>query len=68
MDWQLWIVGVLVLSALAYLGRRTLRAWRGKGSSCGGGCKCPSTTPTSDAAGTANTLIPVEQITIRRRC
>ena len=28
MDWQLLIVGVLVFLALAYLGRRTLRAWR----------------------------------------
>jgi hypothetical protein len=67
MDWQLLIVGVLVCVALAYLGRRTLRAWRGKGSGCGGGCKCPGTAQTSNATGTAHTLIPVEQITLRRR-
>jgi len=66
MDWQLLIVGVLVCVALAYLGRRTMRAWRGKGSSCGG-CKCPGTAQTSNATGTAHTLIPVEQITLRRR-
>jgi hypothetical protein len=67
MDWQLLIVGMVVLLALAYLGRRTLRAWRGKGAGCGGGCKCPSTAQTSDATGTAHTLIPVEQVTLRRR-
>jgi hypothetical protein len=67
MDWQRLIVGVLVLSALAYLGRRALRAWRGEGSGCGCGCKCPGTTRTSNAAETAQTLIPVEQVTLRRR-
>ena len=65
MDWQLLIVGILVLLALVYLGRQTLRAWRGKGAGCGG-CKCPSPMRTTTSAGT-ETLIPVEQIRLRRR-
>ncbi|HEY7312410.1 MAG TPA: hypothetical protein VH643_23805 [Gemmataceae bacterium] len=65
MDWQLLIVGVLVLLALIYLGRQTLRTWRGKGAGCGA-CKCSGTAKTANASG-AETLIPVEQIRLRRR-
>ena len=65
MDWQLLLVGVLVVLALAYLGRQTLHAWRGKASGCGS-CKCgPS--KSADAAAIGDTLIPVEQVTLRRR-
>lgn len=64
MDWQLALVVVLIMLALLYLGRQTLRTWRGKGNGCGG-CKCPG------AANTANTptetLIPLEQVKLRRR-
>jgi hypothetical protein len=66
MDWQLLIVGVLVLSALVYLGWMTMRAWRGRGVGCGG-CKCSGTARSSNSGGTVDTLIPVEQITLRRR-
>jgi hypothetical protein len=62
MDWQLLLVGVLVGLALVYLGRQTLRTWRGKSSGCGS-CKCgPAKT---DA--TQDTLIPIDQVTLRRR-
>lgn len=63
MDWQLLIVGVLVMFALVYLGRRTLRTWLGKGAGCGG-CKCPGPAKTST---TADTLIPIEHVKLRRR-
>jgi hypothetical protein len=65
MDWQLLIVGLLVLLALAYLGRQTLRTWRGQRAGCDG-CKCPGAAKTPNAAA-PQTLIPVEQITLRRR-
>lgn len=65
MDWQLLLVAVLVVLALFYLGRQTLRTWRGKGGGCSG-CKCPSTAKSpSDAA--AETLIPIDQVRLRQR-
>ncbi|MGH7174127.1 MAG: hypothetical protein ACRELF_16585 [Gemmataceae bacterium] len=63
MDWQLLLVGALVVLALLYLSRQTLRAWRGKGAGCGG-CKCSSTAKTPNVA---ETLIPSEQVRLRRR-
>ncbi len=65
MDWQLLLVIVLVVLALLYLGRQTLRTWRGKGTGCGG-CKCPSTTKMPNTAST-ETLIPLEQVRLRKR-
>jgi hypothetical protein len=62
-DWQLLLVVVLVVLALLYLGQQTLRAWRGQGAGCGS-CKCPSATKTPNAA---ETLIPIEQVRLRRR-
>lgn len=64
MDWQLLLVVVLVLLALLYLGRQTLRTWRGKSAGCGG-CKCPSTANAPNS--TAETLIPLEHVKLRRR-
>ena len=66
MDWQLLIVGVLVVLALSYLGQQTLRTWIGKGKGCGG-CKCERATKSPDSVATQGTLIPVEQIKLRRR-
>jgi hypothetical protein len=64
MDWQLLLVIVLVILALLYLGRRTLRTWRGKGAGCGG-CKCPGTVSAPNS--TTETLIPLEHVKLRRR-
>jgi hypothetical protein len=65
MEWQLLLVGVLVALALIYLGRQTLRTWRGQGAGCGA-CKCA--TPSKKTNGTAaDTLIPIEQLKLRRR-
>jgi hypothetical protein len=63
MDWQLLLVAVVVALALLYLGRQTLRAWRGQGAGCGS-CKCRSAAKTPN---TAETLIPLEQVRLRRR-
>jgi hypothetical protein len=65
MDWQLLLVIVLVVLALLYLGRQTLRTWRGKGAGCGG-CKCPSTAKTPNARST-ETLIPIDLVRLRKR-
>jgi hypothetical protein len=64
MEWQLLLVVVMVMVALLYLGRQTLRTWRGKAAGCGG-CKCPSTKGTSNSG--AETLIPIDQVRLRRR-
>lgn len=65
MDWQLLLVVVLVSLASLYLGRRTLRTWRGKGAGCGG-CKCPGSTKMSPSTG-AQTWIPLDELRLRRR-
>jgi hypothetical protein len=65
MDWQLLLVIVLVLLSLAYLVRRTLRSWRGKGAGCGG-CKCPGTLTIPNSTPRRN-LIPLEQVRLRQR-
>jgi hypothetical protein len=59
MDWQLFAVAAAVAVALAYVTRRTLRTWRGRGSACGG-CKCGDKVP-------ARGLIGVEELTARLR-
>ncbi len=64
MDWQLLLVVALVMLALLYLARQTLRTWRGKGVGCGT-CKCPSTASAPNS--TRETLIPLEQVKLRRR-
>jgi hypothetical protein len=64
MDWQLLLVIVLVVLALLYLGRRMLRTWRGNDASCGG-CKRPSAASIGHSS--AETVIPIEQVKLRRR-
>jgi hypothetical protein len=64
MDWQLLLVSAFVVLALVYLGRRMLRTWSGKGAGCGS-CKCPGSEKTANA--TSETLIPLEQVRLRRR-
>jgi hypothetical protein len=66
MDWQLLLVGVLVLLSLAYLGRQTLRTWRGQRAGCGS-CKCSVTAKTPNTAPSPNARIPLEQVQLRRR-
>jgi hypothetical protein len=66
MDWQLWAVGVLVALAAAYLGRQTWRTWAGNKAGCGG-CKCDGAPKTSTENGARVSLIPPEQVRLRRR-
>jgi hypothetical protein len=46
MDWQLIVVGVVVLAACAYMGRRWYRTWFGAGKhgACAG-CECAHEPP-----------------------
>jgi hypothetical protein len=61
MDPELLIVLLIVSVAALYLGRKTLRTWRGKGSCCSKGC---GSGKKSDAR---PPLIPSEQLTLRIR-
>ena len=66
MDWQLVIVALMVLVAALYLGRRSWRTWRVSKSGCAGSCGCASKAKPAESNGQA-TLIPSEQLTLRRR-
>jgi hypothetical protein len=63
MDWQLAIVLVVIAAALLYLARRTWRTWAGAKGGCGGTCGCAG----GKADGKSVSLIPPEQLTLRRR-
>jgi hypothetical protein len=43
-SWQLIIVGGIVLLAVAYLIRRSVRSWRMTGRGCSGSCGCAAKT------------------------
>lgn len=61
---QDFLVVLIVLAAVGYLLRQSWRTWSGRKAGCGGGCRC------SDKPASTNghaTLIPAEQITLRRR-
>ena len=65
-DWQWLLVGLCTVAAAVYLTRRTWRTWFRKASACGGcggGC-APSKKP-ADADGPC--VIPVDEVTLRRR-
>jgi hypothetical protein len=63
MSWQLPIVAMIVLAAVAYLARRTWRTLTGRKAGGCGGCSCAKP-PSAEGRGT---LIPAEQITSRLR-
>lgn len=67
MSGQEWVVGLLVLTATAYLVWQTRRTWFGAKGGCGGGCACPGKKVASKADGTATTLISVNELTQRLR-
>jgi hypothetical protein len=64
-NWQIPLVAIIVLAAVAYLVRR---AWRGltgrKAGGCGGGCGCAATARAPEGQGT---FIPAGKLTIRGR-
>ena len=61
MNWQLPIVVMIVLAAVAYLARRTWRSLTGRKAGGCGGCGC------ARAPESTGTLIPAEQLRLRRR-
>jgi hypothetical protein len=63
MNWQLLAVVGIIIAAAGYLLRRSWLTWRGSKGGCGGGCGCAKTAETNGSA----TLIPLEQLTLRRR-
>ena len=64
-NWQMPLVALTVLAAVAYLARRTWRSLTGrKAGGCGGGCGCAEA---PSAAEGQTTLIPAGQLKIRRR-
>jgi hypothetical protein len=63
MMWQLGIVAVVVALAAGYLVRQTWRAWSARKDGCGGSCGCGGEGAAIDAG---KTLIPLEQIRVRR--
>ena len=67
MDWQVLLVFPVVAAAAGYLGRQAWRSWRGGRGGCGGGCGCGKKSPAPGAGADGVTLIPVEQLTLRRK-
>jgi hypothetical protein len=64
MDWQLPLVAMIVLAAVAYLARRTWRSLMGRKAGGCAGCSCAKPPAATEEHGT---LIPAEQITLRAR-
>jgi hypothetical protein len=63
-NWQMPLVALIVLAAVAYLARRVWRALAGRKSGGCGGCSCARAPSTEERPGA---LIPAEQITLRLR-
>ncbi len=64
LDWQVLLVLAVVAAAACYLARQAYRTWRASKAGCGGGCGCG--TKTTGAKQPDVTLIPTEQLTVRR--
>jgi hypothetical protein len=67
MDWQVYLVLPIVAAAAGYLGRQAWRSWRGARGGCGGGCGCAKKSAAPAAGSDRVTIIPVEQLTMRRK-
>jgi hypothetical protein len=65
-DWQIFLVLAVVAAAAAYLGRQAWRTWRASKTGCAGGCGC-GTKAAPAAKSDGVTLIPADQLTLRRR-
>jgi hypothetical protein len=61
-DWQWPVVALAVTASAAYVVRGVLRSLAGRKSGCSGGCACPD----KNARDAPKTLIPVEQVGLRR--
>lgn len=63
MDWQGFLVWLLVVLSALYVVRQTWRTWAGQGSSCGG-CSCSGKQP---AKAKGPVLISITDLTARLR-
>jgi hypothetical protein len=64
-NWQLPVVALIVLAAVAYLARRWWQSLTGrKAGGCGGGCGCAATARSPEGRGTC---FPANRLTVRRR-
>jgi hypothetical protein len=61
--WQWLVVLACVLFAAAYVARSAWRTWHPKPGNCSGGCGCATTNDETSLV----TLIPAEQLKVRRR-
>jgi hypothetical protein len=66
MDWQLVSVILIVVVAAGYLAWRSWQSWSGKRSGCTG-CSCRASAPAQEGRTGSVTMIPVNQLTLRRR-
>jgi hypothetical protein len=65
MNAQLALVAILVAGAALYLIRRAWRTWSGSSKAgCSGGCGCAG--KTRPASNEAVTVVPVEELKLRR--
>jgi hypothetical protein len=67
MELQMFIVLGVVASAVFYLGRAAWRSWRGATHGCAGGCGCGTNSAGAQPRQERRPLIPLQQITPRRR-
>jgi len=69
LNWQLLLVGMIVLAASAFLVRQSWRTWFGAKGSCGGGCSCAGkkSATNNGASGPGAPLISVDELTSRLR-
>ena len=65
MDWQLFLVAVLVAGAACYLARQSWRTLTASRKGCSGGCGCHGKAAAGEGNGQAS-LIPANQLTLRR--
>jgi hypothetical protein len=67
MEWQFPIVLLVVAGAVFYLAHSFWRSWSGVKGRCGGSCACGKGIPGDGPAGGETSLIPAEDVTLRRR-
>lgn len=67
MDWQLWVVVLLVAISLGFLARAAWRTWAGTSGGCTGSCKCSDKDRADPSRNGHITLIPAEDLSLRSR-
>jgi len=67
MNWQLPLVALIIALSVTYLAFQSYRTWRGRKAGCGGGCSCATTPQKNPLPDGVVALIPIEELTLRRR-